>query len=219
LLYLKMKFILIIMISIFSLSGFSQKSTANSNVWFGLMYQQGIGVKSRLISDVGYRTFHFLQNSRTVFGRLLVEKTILKNTTFGLGYALFDNYSFSKEKFLTENRPFMNLQYRWKKDRNEFLFRNRNEWRIYEKGIRNVLRFRFQFVDEYQFSKIKLRTAFEYLASSDRNNEQRYTFGLLIPMKNHIVNIFYALNRQDVIKINEKTLNQHVLGIQFQITK
>lgn len=110
----------------------AQENIPYNNCWFGLMYQQNITSNTNLVVDVGYRTFNYIQDRRNTFGRFFLERIVLKNLTLGVGYAMFENYSFNRKKFLLENRPFSNLQFRWKKDKNEFFFRNRNEWRIYE---------------------------------------------------------------------------------------
>lgn len=71
---------------------------------------------------------------------------------------------------------------------------------------------------EYQLSFLKSRVSYEYLLSTDKNNEQRYTVGVLLPVKKQRINLFYALNRQANVKENDKIINQQVLGIQLQLT-
>ncbi len=196
----------------------AQENIPYNNCWFGLMYQQNITSNTNLVVDVGYRTFNYTQDRRNTFGRFFLERIVSKNLTLGVGYAMFENYSFNRKKFLLENRPFSNLQFRWKKDKNEFFFRNRNEWRIYELGIKNTIRYRFQLAHEYQLSFLKSRVSYEYLLSTDKNNEQRYTVGVLLPVKKQRINLFYAINRQTNVKENDKIINQQVLGIQLQLT-
>jgi len=196
----------------------AQENIPYNNCWFGLMYQQNMISNTNLVVDVGYRTFNYIQDRRNTFGRFFLERIVTKNLTLGVGYAMFENYSFNRKKFLFENRPFSNLQFRWKKDKNEFFFRNRNEWRIYELGIKNTIRYRFQLAHEYDFNLFKSRISYEYLTSTDQNKEQRYTLGVLLPLKNQRINLFYAINRQSVVKIDNEIINQQVFGIQLQLT-
>lgn len=187
------------------------------NTWSGIMYQYKLSSNSNITGDVGYRTYNVLKNRRNLFGRFLIERVISKNVAVGLGYAIFENFSFGKNKFIFENRPFANIQFRIKKEKNELFIRNRNEWRVFENGTKNNIRYRFQFAYEYDFKLFKSRLAYEYLTSSDQNKEHRYTIGVLLPIKCHRVSIFYAINRQSAVKIDNKILNQHVVGFQLQI--
>lgn len=69
-----------------------------------------------------------------------------------------------------------------------------------------------------KFKAIKSRIAYELLVSNDKSNEERYTVGVLLPINNQRLNIFYAINRQSSIKLNEQLVNQHVVGINYQFS-
>lgn len=196
----------------------AQENIPLSNTWSGIMYQHKLTTNTNIIGDLGYRTYNLLKNRRNVFGRFFIEQVISKNIAIGAGYAFFQNFSFGKNKFVLENRPFTNFQFRIKRDKNEFFFRNRNEWRVFEKGTKNNLRYRFQFAYEYDFKLFKSRLSYEYLTSTDKNKEQRYTMGVLLPFNKQRVNLFYAINRQTAIKTDDKIINQHVFGFQLQLT-
>lgn len=208
--------LLLIIMSQYNLN--AQLKTPNTNVWFGGIYLHKINSNTNLSGDIGYRTFNLIENRRNYFGRLFIEKIILRNTVIGLGYALFNNFSFIRNSYSFENRPFLNLQFRWNQQKHEILFRNRIEWRINENGIKNTFRKRFQIAHEYQFKAIKSRIAYELLVSNDKSNEERYTVGVLLPINNQRLNIFYAINRQSSIKLNEQLVNQHVVGINYQFS-
>ena len=196
----------------------AQDNIPFTNTWSGIMHQHKFTTNTNIIGDVGYRTYNLLKNRRNVFGRLFIERTMTKKLAIGAGYAFFQNFSFVKNKFILENRPFTNIQFRIKRDKNEFFFRNRNEWRVFERGSKNNIRYRFQFAYEYDFEMFKSRLSYEYLTSTDKNNELRYTLGVLLPFNKQRVNLFYAINRQTAVKINDEIINQHVFGFQLQIT-
>jgi len=183
---------ILIMMSQYNLN--AQLNTPNTNVWFGGSCLHKINSNMNLSGDIGYRTFNLFENRRNYFGRLLIEKIIFQNTAIGLGYALFNNFSFSRKSYSFENRPFLNLQFRWNQQKHEIVFRNRIEWRINENGIKNTFRKRFQIAHEYQLRAIKTRIVYELMASNDKSNEERYTVGVLLPINNQRLNIFYAIN-------------------------
>ena len=207
---------ILIMMSQYNLN--AQLNTPNTNIWFGGSCLHKINSNTNLSGDIGYRTFNLIENRRNYFGRLLIEKIIFQNTAIGLGYALFNNFSFSRKSYSFENRPFLNLQFRWNQQKHEIVLRNRIEWRINENGIKNTFRKRFQIAHEYQLRAIKTRIVYELMASNDKSNEERYTVGVLLPINNQRLNIFYAINRQSSIKLNEQLVNQHVVGINYQFS-
>jgi hypothetical protein len=112
----------------------------------------------------------------------------------------------------------LNLQFRWNQQKHEIVFRNRIEWRINENGIKNTFRKRFQIAHEYQLRAIKTRIVYELMASNDKSNEERYTVGVLLPINNQRLNIFYAINRQSSLKLNNQLVNQHVVGFNYQFS-
>jgi len=207
---------ILIMMSQYNLN--AQLNTPNTNVWFGGSCLYKINSNTNLSGDIGYRTFNLFENRRNYFGRLLIEKIIFQNTAIGLGYALFNNFSFSRKSYSFENRPFLNLQFRWNQQKHEIVFRNRIEWRINENGIKNTFRKRFQIAHEYQLRAIKTRIVYELMASNDKSNEERYTVGVLLPINNQRLNIFYAINRQSSLKLNNQLVNQHVVGFNYQFS-
>lgn len=190
-----------------------------NNSWLGIIFQNKLKYSTNMVFDVGFRTFDLLSKRRNVFGRFFLEKSIKNNFSVGGGYALFENFSFGKNNYFLEHRPFTNMQIRWKNERSEFFIRNRNEWRIYASGIKNTARYRFQFTHEYAFSDLKTRISYEYLKTSDNTKEHRYTVGIILPINQQRINLFYAINRQTSLMINNKLINQHVFGIQLQIIK
>ena len=56
----------------------AQLKTPNTNVWFGGIYLHKINSNTNLSGDIGYRTFNLIENRRNYFGRLFIEKMILK---------------------------------------------------------------------------------------------------------------------------------------------
>lgn len=199
-----------------SLSG--QHSIPTSNIWLGGIYIHRLPNNVNCYVDAGYRTYDGLNYKRSTLVRGMIEKTYMSALDLGIGYAFFDNFSFSRNRFIQENRFFTNIQYRIKSDKNLLMFRNRNEWRIYENGVKNEIRWRAQLVDEYKFSSLSSRLSYEYLLSSNKNDEHRYTMGVLVPFLNQRFHLFYAINRQSNIIKDNKIVNQHVIGLQLQWT-
>jgi hypothetical protein len=189
-----------------------------SNIWLGGIYIHRLPNNVNCYVDAGYRTYDGLNYKRSTLVRGMIEKTYMSALDLGIGYAFFDNFSFSRNRFVEENRLFTNIQYRIKSEKNLLMFRNRNEWRINEKGVKNEARWRFQLVDEYKFSRVTSRLSYEYLLSSTKNEEHRFAAGMLLPFFKQRFHIFYAINRQNNIVKDNKVVNQHVVGLQLQWT-
>jgi hypothetical protein len=168
-----------------------------------------------LSTEVGYRTFDFLNKRRTMFTRILFDKNLNENFKLGGGFAYFNNYQFSKFIYVNEYRPFIQFIYsKIIRDINVSL-RVRDEWRIYEVGTKNSNRIRLQLGVEYNVKNYALRLNYENLYTDENIYENRYTIGFSIKKNKHTYQLFYALNTQSNVKYLNKIVNQSVLGLQF----
>ena len=148
-------FLTFILISIF---GFSQKNYPNNNVWLTINLKKNY-INHTIRFDGGYRTYNFLQNQRTFFGRYTFNTSFNKYITYGGGLSYFNNYSFTRYRYFHEFRPFIETSL---KINDHINLRLRDEWRIYQKGFIDENRFRTLISYDQNFKKYVIRGSFAY---------------------------------------------------------
>lgn len=205
-----MKYLIFVLFLLLPFCLFSQTKLPEQNIWTAININQKYDGKIFKF-DCGYRTYNYFNEQRTVFSRGVFLKEVNQSFSLGGGVAYFNNYSFSRDDYFNEFRPFIETNINLLDILN---IRLRNEWRIYEVGYENENRFRVLFSNEQNFNKFCIKGSFEYFYTNTLNDEYRYTISNKFRInENQNITIFYGVNRQSKIKMNNNIVNQLIMGI------
>ena len=201
----------------------AQTSPYSQNLWTSVLWRHQFNRGVVLTSDVGYRSFdEFYKQTRQQLGRVMLEKKIGSQHAFGVGYTFFNSYASSSKKLTGESRPFVNYQFTLKKEKFTLGLRVRDEFRYFIEKEEWVNRLRGQ-------ASIEINTPIKYVlprvfvegfVSSGAKTlvEQRYSIGNTLAFSEKFkVFLFYTLQRQSSILINNQQVNQHIIGLQVQL--
>lgn len=199
---------------------FSQVEELKQNSWCSVSYKSKLKKSFELNFDGGIRFCdHFIDRNRQNYLRVIFEKKV-NEFNIGLGYAFFDTFNFSQKKFVSENRPF--VQVRWEKQLKEkiqIFSRFRSEFRIYENQLVKVNRNRLQIGGEYQAKKLfNPKVTYELFYSNLKINyfEQRYSFGNAFNFSKLKLYFFYTFQLQQTVRVNNIQLKQNIVGVQIR---
>ena len=201
---------------------FSQSEVYEKNIWRSLVVKHKISDKYNFTFDVGYRIFdEFIKKRRQYLVRGLFERKIRDNQSVGFGFAYFESISSSLNDYRKEIRPFVQYQYSYKKANSNFSLRFRNELRDFIEDKRIVNRARLQFNFEYKFQKYfapKLSVE-EFLTTPKKIVlEHRYGLSNTFYFSELInFNVFYILQFQSSVKMNNRFIPQNILGLQLNL--
>lgn len=207
-----MKYLIFVLFLLLPFCLFSQTKLPEQNIWTAININQKH--KDNLLKfDCGYRTYNYFNDQRTLFGRGVYLKEMTQKLSIGGGVAYFNNYSFSRKDYFNEFRPFIETNINLLDILN---IRIRNEWRIYEVGYENENRFRVLLSNELSLNKFRIKGSFEYFYTNTLNDEYRYTISNKFRItENQNITIFYGVNRQSKIKMNNDIVNQLIMGVIF----
>lgn len=186
------------------------------NLWYSLSMKQSIKKQFELAFDVGYRSCdRFVDQHRTVLGRLIIEKRINVKHFAGVGFALFDHFNGT---WNLEKRPFLQYQFKSSIGKMNYGIRFRNEFRFF--AINDVFanRSRLQLATRYsgihRWLEPGLSAEAFFTPGSQLSYEERYTASVFSKVSDFLVtHIFYTLQRQSAYDVI-----QHIIGFQLQFT-
>lgn len=221
-----MKIVFSILTFYFLLSTFNslvaQTSPYTQNCWTSILWRHQFNKGIVLTSDVGYRSFDaFFKQTRQQLGRVMIEKRFNDKHAVGVGYTYFNSYSASLKSLTGESRPFIQYQFNKRNEKSTLGIRVRNEFRYYVAKQEWVNRFRTQVSYEQKtlYALLLPRLFVEGFISPGSKPiiEQRYSIGNTFKL-NATINLFlfYTLQRQSTIVLNNQEVNQHILGVQLQ---
>jgi hypothetical protein len=203
--------------------GNTQPSLYSENFWGSILWRNSWKNKVLVSSDIGYRYFDaFFSRTRQQLVRISVDNFFKENHSLGFGYASFNSYSSSLKTLTRESRPF--IQYKWNKKNitSNFGIRIRNEFRYFlsSKEFKNRFRSQFYYERKTNSKLVQPRLFLEEFLTTNSNPfmEQRYGFGNTFKLHSSLnLFLFYTLQLQETIKLNNKQVKQHIIGVQFQI--
>jgi hypothetical protein len=203
--------------------GNTQQSFYSENCWNSILWRHSWKNKVLVSSDIGYRSFDaFFSRTRQQLIRMSVEKIFKENHSLGFGYAYFNSYSSSLKNLTGESRLFVQYQWIKKTIASNFGIRIRNEFRYFPSSKEFNNRFRSQFYYERKTNIKQVQPRFfleEFLTINSKPFiEQRYGIGNTFNLHPSLnLFIFYTLQLQETIKLNNMQIKQHIVGVQFQI--
>lgn len=201
----------------------AQTSPFAQNLWASVLWRHQFNRGIVLTSDVGYRSFDaFYKQTRQQLGRVMIEKKIGANHAFGIGYTYFNSYSSSNKKLTGESRPFINYQFIQNLEKFALGLRIRNELRYFieKKEWINRLRGQINFEFKTTNKNVLPRIFVEGFISSGTNTLKEYRFSIgntFTISDTYKFFIFYTLQRQSSLVVNNNVINQHILGLQVQL--
>lgn len=215
-------FVILFFLLFLGSSSFSQESPYQTNLWASVLLKHHISSKYSFSFDVGYRTFDgFILKTRQKLVRSIFERKLGENHSIGIGIAYFETISSKLNHFIHEVRPTIQYQFEMKKNREKIGIRLRDEFRFFNTNSIYQNRIRLQGSYEYSFSKmLNPKVMMEGFLTFQKKEviEERFTIGNTFLVSNWLnINLFYILQYQSNIILNNKRIPQNIVGFQLII--
>lgn len=199
----------------------AQGAHEKHNLWTGITATYDPGKKIGLVMDGGFRSFdQFTRKRKQILGRFVVFLNVTPRSSWGIGLAYFNHTSYDSKgtsRNRNEFRPFLQYQFRWRKNRHDIVVRARNEFRSFQnpESLRDRFRLQFRYAFQLLQPRIQVVCSAEgfYTFQKVPIMEQRYNLGVTIPLISKVqINPYYSLQL-----VSNLDVIQHVIGVQLQL--